>query len=272
MGGNRRSAAAVGAKASGADMPYFVREQASIHYERAGDGFPALLLAPGGMKSAIGFWANAPWNPMRELAGDFHVIAMDQRNAGRSKAPVAADDAWRDYRQDQLALMDHLGIERFLAVGMCIGAAYALALAEAAPERVAAAVLMQPIGLQGNRDAFHKMFDAWADGLPDGEQPDDETLGAFRRNMFGGDFVFSVSRAAVADMATPLLVLQGGDLYHPEFISREVAALARNAELVERWKEPEHQAAAQAQVQGFLLRHSGHPSAGRGSEHGTGEH
>ena len=238
-------------------MPYFVRDGISIYYEQAGAGFPVLLLAPGGMKSAIGLWANAPWNPVRELAEDFHVISMDQRNAGRSKAPIAADDSWPDYRQDQLGLMDHLGIERFLVQGMCIGCAYGLSLAEAAPERVAAAVLMQPIGLQDNRDAFHAMFDAWADELPDGEQAGDEVLGAFRRNMFGGDFVFSVPRAALVGMATPLLVLQGGDLYHPASISQKVAALAGNAELLEQWKEPEHQAAAKAQVRSFLLRHSG---------------
>lgn len=242
---------------SGADMPYFVRDGISIYYEQAGAGFPVLLLAPGGMKSAIGLWANAPWNPVRELAEDFHLIAMDQRNAGRSKAPIAADDSWPDYRQDQLGLMDHLGIERFLVQGMCIGCAYGLSLAEAAPERVAAAVLMQPIGLQENRDAFHAMFDAWADGLPDGEQAGDEVLDAFRRNMFGGDFVFSVPRATLVGMATPLLVLQGGDLYHPASISQKVAALAGNAELLEQWKEPEHQAAAKARVRSFLLRHSG---------------
>ncbi|MEE2672444.1 MAG: hypothetical protein VX466_01530 [Myxococcota bacterium] len=36
---------------------------------------------------------------------------------------------------------------------------------------------------------------------------------------------------------TPLLVLMGDDLYHPQVTSREVADLAPNAELVERWND-----------------------------------
>ena len=41
-----------------------------------------------------------------------------------------------------------------------------VALVAAAPARITAAVLQQPIGLSGdNHGAFHKMFDAWAEEL-----------------------------------------------------------------------------------------------------------
>ena len=77
---------------------------------------------------------------------------MDQRNAGRSTAPVTADTGWATYRDDQLALLDELGIERCHVVGMCIGGPYIAGLLTRAPERFASAVLLQPVGIDGNRD------------------------------------------------------------------------------------------------------------------------
>ena len=238
-------------------MPYFVNDDVRIYYEDSGSGFPVLLIAPGGMKSAIPAWANAPWHPVEQLSGEFRVIAMDQRNAGQSSAPVSAGDSWHVYTADQLGLMDHLGIDRFHVAGMCIGGAYAMSLIQAAPERVASAVMFQPIGLSDNRDAFFAMFNGWAEELKQ-ERDDvaDGDLEAFRETMYGGDFVFSVSRDFAEGVATPLLVLLGNDLYHPSSISREVVSLARNAELIERWKEPGDQPAAKARVLEFLRQHS----------------
>ena len=240
-------------------MPNFQSGAINIHYEESGraDGFPVLLIAPGGMKSAIPFWANAPWNPIEHLSGDFRVIAMDQRNAGQSSAPVTAQDSWSSYTEDQLGLMDHLGAERFLVAGMCIGGAYAMGLIEAGPQRVAGAVLFQPIGLADNRDAFYQMYDGWAAELkPQRPEVGEGHWAAFRENMYGGDFLFNVSREFTAAVTTPLLVLKGNDLYHPEAISREVTALAANAELIEDWKEGDAVASARHQVIAFLKAHA----------------
>ena len=238
-------------------MPYFVNDNVRIYYVESGSGFPVLLIAPGGMKSAIDAWGNAPWHPVQQLSADFHVIAMDQRNAGRSSAPVSASDSWHVYTADQLGLMDHLGIDRFHMAGMCIGGAYGMSLIQAAPQRIAAAVLLQPIGLADNRDAFYAMFNGWAEELK--QRRDDvaaDDLNAFRETMYGGDFVFSVSRECAAAVTTPLLVLLGNDLYHPSPISREVVELARNAELIEEWKEGAPRAAAKARVLEFLTEHA----------------
>jgi hypothetical protein len=65
-----------------------------------------------------------------------------------------------------------------------------------------------------------------------------------------------VSREFVARCATPLLVLLGNDQYHPEATSRDIVALAPKAQLIEKWKEPEHQAAAKAAVVRFLAEHT----------------
>lgn len=239
-------------------MPIFEYDDVQLYYEERGEGFPVLLFAPGGMRSAIAFWDRLPWNPMDVLSPHFRVIAMDQRNAGRSKGPVSAADGWSTYTGDHLALLDGLGVDRCHLLGGCIGGPYCLGVMQAAPERVAAAVLQQPIGYDGqNREAFYDMFDGWADGLRS-EMPDvpDEAWTSFRSNLYDGDFVFSVDRDFVAKCEIPMLVLMGSDLYHPSDTSREIVRIAPNAELVERWKEPDVAEAAVTRVIDFLKRHT----------------
>jgi pimeloyl-ACP methyl ester carboxylesterase len=209
------------------------------------------------MRSSIQFWARSPWDPIRELSGDHRVVAMDQRNAGASCGPVLPDDGWHTYADDQLRLLDHLGIERANVLGGCIGGAFALKLAERAPDRITAAVLQQPIGLKDNRDVFHQLFDDWAAELGPA-RPDLQAaaLSSFKANLYGGDFVFSVSRAFVETCKTPLLVLRGNDVYHPSAISEEIVRLAPHATLIERWREGEATARATTEVRTFLARHA----------------
>lgn len=237
-------------------MPECRREGTIIHYEEHGQGFPVLLFAPGGMRSAIDFWNRTPWHPIGELAASFRLIAIDQRNAGGSSAAVHGEDGWHSYCADHLALLDQLGITRCHVVGGCIGSSFALRLIETAPDRVAAAVLQNPIGLQDNRELFYGLFDQWAEGLaPREAHMDASAWRAFRERMYGGDFVFSVSRAFVRSCRTPMLILAGNDPYHPTSISRELAALAPEAELIEGWKES--LPSAVQRVKGFLAAHSG---------------
>lgn len=240
-------------------MPIFQRGDVQLYYEEHGKGFPLLLIAPGGMRSSVAFWERTPWNPITQLSSTYRVIAMDQRNAGHSVAPIRATDSWHVYTADQLALLDHLGVERFHVAGMCIGGPYIMGLIEAAPQRVASAILFQTIGLHNNREAFFEMFDSWAAELqPQRPEVGDEAWETFKKTMYGGDFLFNVSRDFVARCQTPLLVLMGNDLYHPAESSREVAALAPNATFIEKWKEPEHQPAAKQAVERFLAAHTPH--------------
>jgi hypothetical protein len=41
-----------------------------------------LTLAPGGMRSSVPLWEMAAINPLTAYAGQYQMIAMDQRNAG----------------------------------------------------------------------------------------------------------------------------------------------------------------------------------------------
>lgn len=245
-------------------MAEFVRGETTIHYTDSGpkDGRPVLLIAPGGMRSAIQMWTGKPWDPLRHLEG-YRVIAMDQRNAGASFAPITADDGWHSYTADQLALMDHLGAEQFHVIGMCIGGPYIMGLIRAAPQRVCSAVMFQPIGLHDNRDVFMQLFDDWAQDIQhEHPEADAEAWQAFRQAMFGGSYLFNASQEQVSACAAPILLFMGDDVYHPQAVSRDIAARARNLTFVEDWKQPGHFEAVHAQITAFLAQHDPAPRIG----------
>jgi pimeloyl-ACP methyl ester carboxylesterase len=238
-------------------MPTFTRGETTIYYESHGVGPALLTFAPGGMRSAAALWARSPWHPVTELAAQFRVIVMDQRNAGASRAPIQASDGWHSYSEDHLALLDELHIDTCHLLGGCIGGAFAFALALRAPERVRCAVLQQPIGFSAtNRPVFYELFDTWAsEQMASRTDVSPDSLPEFRERMYGGDFVFSVGREAAAHCQTPLLVLRGNDVYHPSLISDEIARVAPHAELIRDWKTGEDLPRAVARVRAFLGEH-----------------
>lgn len=238
-------------------MPVMERDGARIHHQVSGDGFPVLLIAPGGLRSAISAWQRSPWHPVERLSDSYRVIAMDQRNAGESTAPITAGDGWHTYTADQLALLDHLGVDQFHVVGMCIGGPYIMGLCKAAPGRVRSAVMFQPIGHDGNRQLFDDLFDGWrGDIAGDHPEADDAAWSSFREAMFGGEFLFNTTREEAAAVQTPILLMMGDDPYHPQSISRELADRLPNVTFVERWKEPELLDQTHAAVVEFLAEHT----------------
>lgn len=241
-------------------MSTWERGELSIYYETYGSGFPLLLIAPGGMNSAIGAWNRSAFNPMEIFSREYWVIAMDQRNANRSKGPLDLGDPWGDYAQDQLGLMNHLGIDQFHVLGCCIGCSFALNLVQRAPERVVSAVLEQPIGIsEENRDVLaQNLYGRWAKALPE-KRPDlaPELVASFGKRMFTGDFVFSVTRDFVKSCRTPMLVMPGNNLDHPRVIGNEIAALAPKSELIEEWRYPSDLVPPAVQrIKGFLKAHT----------------
>jgi pimeloyl-ACP methyl ester carboxylesterase len=249
-------------------MPNLERDGLELRYWIDGRGYPLMLFAPGGMNSIARMWRESPaapgqpmpWiDPTAVLADDFRVISMDQRNAGGSSGPVSGDDGWHTYTADHLALLDELGIGSTHVMGGCIGSSYALALCQAAPGRVSAAVLQNPIGLTPeNRALFLDMFDRWADERATHLDP--AARDRFKTRMFGGDFVFSVDREFVRTCPVPLLVLAGNDEFHPTAVAEEIASLAPHAELVLEWAGPDRKAATATRVRQFLLAHTPTPS------------
>ncbi len=241
-------------------MPVFRHHGATIFYEEFGRGFPILTFAPAGLQSTIEVWSRpaAPINPTTELAVSFRVIAMDQRNAGgRSHAPITAQDGWHTFTGDHLALLDHLGIDRCHLYGQCIGGSFIMSLLKAQPERVACAVLAQPIGRVGVMPAGRTpRFQAWAESLTDHPEATPPVLDAFYRNLYGPGFVYCVDRAFVSACATPCLVLAGNDEAHPGPISEELAKLLPRCELIPEWKAGAALNSARARVKEFLSKHT----------------
>jgi pimeloyl-ACP methyl ester carboxylesterase len=250
-------------------MPTALLPHVTLHYELYGpsNGVPLLLLAPGGLRSHVGLWRHThdglprPWpDPTVELARDFRIVAVDQRNAGgRSPARVGPDDGWQTYAADHLGVLDHLGIDRFHVMGACIGSSFALKLAETAPRRVLSAVLQAPIGWTAqNVKLTEQSFEAWAQTVR-AQQPatPEAHLRALRENLFSTrDFVFSVTRDFVRRMHTPLLVLAGDDAQHPAAIAEEIASLASDSRLMRDWKGPARRTDTIDAVLGFLRAHA----------------
>jgi pimeloyl-ACP methyl ester carboxylesterase len=246
-------------------MPVLKRDDAEIHYEEFGAGYPVLLFAPGGMASRDEMWhappsgPPRPWNDWTEvLAESYRVISMDQRNAGNSRAAIEADHGWHTYAGDHIALMDHLGIERCHTLGGCIGSSFCLGLSEAVPERISAAVLQNPIGVHPEfRTYFPDGFAEWAEKQCAARpELDAAAVKAFGENLWGGEFVFNVTRDFVRECPTPSLVLPGNDTAHPHVIGMEVAELLPDSEILVDWKGPEHLAEQRTRVVDFLARHT----------------
>ena len=258
------AAPAVQGMPAGAKVGFYERRNVRIRYAEIGTGFPLLATPGGGLNSGIGVWSRAVINIPEEFKNDFRVITMDQRNAsnGESTGPVPVDDPWSAFADDQLGVMDHLGIGRFFFFGNCIGGPFAMKLMERAPQRIVAALLSQPVGHRPEKPDF--MYDAgrdvWGKELRQ-RRPDVsvETIEKYLHNLYRvrPDFVYSVSRDFAKSCATPMLVLPDDVVAHPLQVSIDIASLAPNAEItVFPWKDPpELKARTINRARNFLKRH-----------------
>lgn len=241
----------------------YVRGPVRIHYEEAGSGFPLLLIAGGGLNSTIAGLAS-PFNPIPEFSNEYRCIAADLRtaNAGQSSGPLEVDRPWDSFTDDHLGLMDHLGIDKFLVMGFCIGGPFIWNLLKRAPNRVVAAVLAQPSGSRPEaRDLFYETNTAgWGpDYLKRHPEVTKDTVDRFLTRMYrtNPDFVFTVTRDFVRSCQTPVLILPDDIPAHPYAVAMEAAMLAPNAEVsMFPWKEPrERMPLAIRQMRSFLRAH-----------------
>ena len=245
-------------------MPFYTNGDVRIRYEEVGSGFPLLLTPGGGLNSKADNWPSQVFNAMEVFKDDFRCITMDQRNAvgGESTGPVQVEDPWGAFADDQLGLMDHLGIQEFSFMGYCIGGPFALKLIERAPERVVAAVLCQPVGhAPKTPDAMYDSGrDVWAPELL-AQRPDlnMEIVEQYLHNLYRiqPDFVYCVSRDFARNCQTPMLVMPDDTPSHSYEAAIELAELAPKAEVTEYpWKEAEDiKAKTIGQVRDFLLAH-----------------
>lgn len=247
-------------------MPYYDNGDVRIRYEEVGSG-PALLVTPGGgLNSRVDNWPTAVINALDAFKNDFRCITMDQRNAigGESRGPLAIDDPWGGFADDQLGLMDHLGIEKFAFMGYCIGGCFAGKLLERAPERLVAAVFCQTVGHwpQDPDVMYRSGLESWAPALLE-QRADisEQAIEQYLHNLYRvqPDFLYSVSREFMRNCETPILVLPDDTPAHPHQSSIDVASLAPNAQItVFPWREPEElRQRTIERVRQFVKTHSG---------------
>jgi pimeloyl-ACP methyl ester carboxylesterase len=228
-------------------MPMYERGPVRIRYEEAGSGPPLLVIPGGGLNATIAGLGNHVFNPLKEFSNDYRVIALDLRNAngGESQGPLETERPWDSHLDDQLGLMDHLGIDKFLVMGFCIGGPFIWNLLSKTSDRVTGAVLVHPSGYRSDQpDIFYQNnISNWAPQLC--EQRSDITMDvvdAFLTKMYRSnpDFVFTVSRDFVRGCQTPVLVLPDDVPAHPYATAMETALLSPNAQVsIYPWKENE---------------------------------
>jgi pimeloyl-ACP methyl ester carboxylesterase len=245
-------------------MPSFTKGDVTIQYEEKGSGFPLLVTPGGGLNSVASGWPRQVMNVFEDLSDEFRCITMDQRNAGGgSTGPVQVEDPWGAFADDQLSLLNHLGVKQFGFIGFCIGGPFALKLMERAPDRIRAAVLCQPVG--SNKDFRDSMYDSgqnqWGPGImAQRSDVSQDAIDAYLNNLYRDiepDFVYSVSRDFVRSCQTPIMVMPDNTPSHSYEVAIEVGELAPNAvTTVYPWKEdPGVMATTLTQMRDFLKAH-----------------
>ena len=244
-------------------MPFYEKGSVRIHYEESGSGFPLLLIAGGGLNSTIAGLTN-PFDAIGEFKGEYRCIAADLRNAnaGQSSGPLESDRPWDAYTDDHIGVLDHLGIDKFMVMGFCIGGPFIWNLLKRAPNRVVAAVLAQPSGSRPEaRDLFYNTnMEGWGPELVK-RRPEitREMVDKFLTRMYrtNPDFVFTVTRDFVRSCQNPVLILPDEVPAHPYAVAMECAMLAPNAEVsMFPWKEPKERIPlAVRQIRSFMRAH-----------------
>src|SRR5262249_34724 len=175
--------------------------------------------------------------------------------------PLEVDRPWDSHTDDQIGLMDHLGINKFVVMGFCIGGPFIWNLLKRAPDRIVAAVLAQPVGYRP------EMPTVLYDGSLSGWGPDlmlkrkditREMIEKYLTKMYKDtDFVITVTRDFVRSCPTPVLILPDDIPANPYKVAMEAATLAPKSEVsMYPWKEPKERIPlAVRQIRSFLKAH-----------------
>lgn len=120
---------------------YLERDDVWVHYEVFGAGEPTVyLLMPSVIVQSRAWKAQVPF-----LSRYFRVVVSDPPGNGLSTAPTVPERLGdRALLDDEWAVLDAVGAERAVLVGLCTGAGHALTLAAERPDRVLGVVAINP--------------------------------------------------------------------------------------------------------------------------------
>jgi esterase len=229
-----------------------------LHYLDWGNaGKPPILFLHGGALTAH------TWDLVcLALREDYHCIALDQRGHGDSDWAEDADYSIGAQLADTKGFVDKIGLDKFILVGMSLGAINSLAFAIANPERLSHLVIidagpeMRRPGSSRIRDFVNEVQDTvTVEAIIEKalkfnprrdpkilrrslmhnlrQQPDGTWKWKYDTRRFKalGQDSHRAERAALADglarIACPALVVRGGesDVFHEEDAERLVARL-----------------------------------------------
>jgi pimeloyl-ACP methyl ester carboxylesterase len=244
---------------------FYQRGNVRIHYEETGSGFPLLLIAGGGLNNSTiaGIRGGNPFNTLEAFKGEFRCIYADLRNsAGQSTGPLEIDRPWDSHTDDHIGLMDHLKIDKFAVLGFCIAGPFIWNIMKRAPNRVAAAVPVQPVGFRPElpTSLYDSQKKGWGEPLVQ-RRPEItmDMADRFLTRMFrdNPDFIFTVNRDFVKSCQTPVLVLPDDTAGHSLPVAIESAMLAPKGQMsMYPWKDtPAKIPLAVRHVRSFLLSH-----------------
>lgn len=117
-------------------MPHAHVNGQRIAYDDTGSGNDAIVFSHGFFMDRTMF---AP--QVEALSDRWRCISWDERGHGETEAAADSFTYW-DSASDLLALLDHLGVERAVLVGMSQGGYLSLRAALLAPKRIMALVLI----------------------------------------------------------------------------------------------------------------------------------
>jgi 4,5:9,10-diseco-3-hydroxy-5,9,17-trioxoandrosta-1(10),2-diene-4-oate hydrolase len=194
-----------------------------IHYHEAGDpAADTVVLLHGGGPGASA-WSNFGRN-LAVLAGQFHVLAVDQPGFGRSDKPDRLPAQFFTFSADALAgLFDQLGIARAHLVGNSLGGGTAVRFALRHPDRAGRLVLMAPGGLGLNvfsSDPTEGIKKLYQFAAPPG--PSKEKLAEFLRTLVfdpsvvTDELVEERYRHAADPEALTAMAAMGASFAHPD--------------------------------------------------------
>lgn len=139
------------------DMPFVDLDHVKLFYSDDGDGETSMLLVHGLGADSHDWIFNIP-----ALAASHRVIAVDLRGHGHSTVPTSGY-AVDDYVTDLVRLLDHLDIDRTIAVGHSLGGTIVAHLAVEHPDRILGVVEVDPA--YGYDPAWPAAFQQTADAI-----------------------------------------------------------------------------------------------------------
>jgi 3-oxoadipate enol-lactonase len=135
-------------------MKFVTINNITLHYALDGnpDGLPLVFV--NSLGSDMRIWDDV----VSQLAAQYRLIRHDKRGHGLSDSP-ATDYSIRDHTQDLAGLLDHLGVEQAVLIGVSIGGMIALDFAAAYPQRVQALVLCDTAAKLGTAVYWQERID-----------------------------------------------------------------------------------------------------------------